>query len=177
MKQEVKVNALYRHFKGGFYRVLAIAKTEKDGQEVVVYQSITSGTAFTRPLEEFFTDVASRPDNVTGQTFRMELASSVFELLKFAHTGELVAELNSREDNPYSGHTSNDEKENIWSSEYLLGKLIKHEATETEQEYTEFYPLPVRTFDTLDRAKGYCSAFALPKDTVIARRVIRKVET
>ena len=48
MKEE-----LYRHYKGGIYRVLCYAKMEASEEEVVVYESLKGGIPWVRPLKEF----------------------------------------------------------------------------------------------------------------------------
>lgn len=44
----------YRHYKGGYYKVLHIAKHTSTGNEYVVYKSLKSGEVFIRPYFEFF---------------------------------------------------------------------------------------------------------------------------
>ena len=40
MKRKVKINSLYKHFKGHIYKVIAIAKDCEDESLKVVYQNI-----------------------------------------------------------------------------------------------------------------------------------------
>ena len=44
---------LYRHFKGGEYRVIAVAHHSEDLSELVVYESLTGGGVWVRPLSMF----------------------------------------------------------------------------------------------------------------------------
>jgi hypothetical protein len=48
---------VYRHYKGGFYRVLTVARDSEngsnEGRELVVYVSLTYGHVCVRPREEF----------------------------------------------------------------------------------------------------------------------------
>ena len=37
--QELKVNGVYRHYKGNFYKVLGVAKHSETLEELVVYQA------------------------------------------------------------------------------------------------------------------------------------------
>jgi len=52
MNEPIK-GALYRHKKGGLYRVDGIAKhTDRDGV-LVIYHSVVGGVLWARPIEEF----------------------------------------------------------------------------------------------------------------------------
>jgi hypothetical protein len=55
----------WRHFKGGIYRVVAIAKTESTRTPVVVYSG--DGGTWTRPLSEFMETVSR--DGYEGPRF------------------------------------------------------------------------------------------------------------
>lgn len=44
---------LYRHQKGGMYRVSCLAKHTETGEELVVYESISTGDTWARPREMF----------------------------------------------------------------------------------------------------------------------------
>lgn len=61
----VKVNDVYRHFKGNIYKVIAIARDCEDLSEVVVYQNIDKGDIWTRPLDNFTETV-----NRDGKAFK-----------------------------------------------------------------------------------------------------------
>lgn len=41
---------LWRHFKGGTYRVVAVATEEDTGRALVVYESVADGTTWARAL-------------------------------------------------------------------------------------------------------------------------------
>lgn len=48
----------YRHFKGGYYRLIGIAKDSENQEEMVVYQALyDSGQMWVRPKEMFFEKV------------------------------------------------------------------------------------------------------------------------
>jgi len=56
--RQIKVGGLYRHFKGGLYRVhhLAVdteASTQGREEDVVVYESLPDNGFFVRPLTMF----------------------------------------------------------------------------------------------------------------------------
>jgi len=45
----------YRHYKGGIYQIVCEARLEADPDvAMMVYQSVTDGTIWTRPREAFF---------------------------------------------------------------------------------------------------------------------------
>lgn len=52
-KMELKENGVYRHYKGGEYKLMTIGELEHDLSQVVVYESITNDRIFVRPLKEF----------------------------------------------------------------------------------------------------------------------------
>ena len=55
----VKIGQMYRHFKGGKYKIIALAKDCENLRDIVVYQLLYStkdfeiGQIWTRPLEDF----------------------------------------------------------------------------------------------------------------------------
>jgi len=65
---------VYRHYKGGLYRVHSYGFLEATMTPVVIYESIEqnadlpSGTYFVRPLEEFFETVVGDIPRFTYQT-------------------------------------------------------------------------------------------------------------
>jgi hypothetical protein len=50
---EVVEGSLWKHRKGGFYKVLAVGRIEADLAPVVVYQSQKDWLVWVRPLAEF----------------------------------------------------------------------------------------------------------------------------
>lgn len=51
---EIYINGVYRHYKGAFYIVLAVAKHSEDLQELVVYQAqYGENQVWVRPLDMF----------------------------------------------------------------------------------------------------------------------------
>ena len=50
--------SLYRHFKGGLYVVIGIAKMHDDAKEdYVIYQKVGSAAMYIRPFEDFHAEV------------------------------------------------------------------------------------------------------------------------
>ena len=66
---------LYKHYKGGLYRVIAHAiesTNGRDGQEVVVYISLEKGLWYTRNAIEFYSTVALECGFPLGPTYVRE---------------------------------------------------------------------------------------------------------
>jgi len=55
-------NKRYKHYKGGLYKVLKLAKHTETNEDMVVYESVLFGTVYVRPLRMWFEDV-----NVDGE--------------------------------------------------------------------------------------------------------------
>ncbi len=49
-----EIGAEYKHYKGGIYRVITMAKHSETEETVVVYQSILFGSYYVRPLKMWF---------------------------------------------------------------------------------------------------------------------------
>lgn len=56
MTNEIKLG-VYRHYKGGEYKVLGCAKHSETGEELVVYQSLNGDELWARPKEMFLASV------------------------------------------------------------------------------------------------------------------------
>jgi hypothetical protein len=46
---DLKSKTYWKHFKGGVYKITAIATVEATGEKVVVYESVSKGTTWIRP--------------------------------------------------------------------------------------------------------------------------------
>ncbi len=69
----IEPNALYRHFKGGVYKVLFTAKRAEDESVVVVYEpQYAKGTYWTRDLQEFLSEVDHEKYPDVSQLYRFE---------------------------------------------------------------------------------------------------------
>ena len=54
-------DTIYRHYKGGYYQVLKIARHTETDEEIVIYKSLTHRTVWARPLEEWLRPVNGQP--------------------------------------------------------------------------------------------------------------------
>ena len=52
-----EAGTLYRHYKGGLYRLVAWATNEADLMDVVVYRSELDGRVWVRPRVDFYGNV------------------------------------------------------------------------------------------------------------------------
>ena len=64
-----QIGAIYHHFKGGDYKVICLAKHSETDEEFVVYQSVSFGTTYVRPLSMWF-DIIKVDDNVVTPRFK-----------------------------------------------------------------------------------------------------------
>jgi hypothetical protein len=62
---------LYKHFKGGRYRVLLTASHSETKEDMVVYVSLSYGTIWARPAA-MFNETVQYPDGTSGPRFVRE---------------------------------------------------------------------------------------------------------
>ena len=71
---EVKVNRVYRHFKGDYYLVEDIARHSETGEEYVVYRKLYGdGGLWVRPLSMFTQEIDRLKYPDAKQRYRFEL--------------------------------------------------------------------------------------------------------
>ena len=72
--REIKINGLYRHFKGNMYKVIGVANDSETLEKIVVYVSMKDETTlWTRPLEMFLSEVDRNKYPEVEQKYRFEL--------------------------------------------------------------------------------------------------------
>jgi len=52
---------LYKHYKGGLYEVLLLAKHSENDEMLVIYRSVQFGTHYARPISSWQESVNSNP--------------------------------------------------------------------------------------------------------------------
>ena len=72
--RELKINGIYRHFKGDYYIVLDIANCSETKNKYVVYRQLYGeGSLWIRPIEMFLSEVDRKKYPDVEQKYRFEL--------------------------------------------------------------------------------------------------------
>ena len=66
--QEIKINGIYRHFKGNRYRVTAIAAHSETLEELVIYSDLEEKHTWARPVPMWFEEVEFEGKKITRFT-------------------------------------------------------------------------------------------------------------
>ena len=69
----ITIGALYKHFKGGIYRVTDIATHTETGESLVIYMNTETGQVYARPFAMFVSKVDREKYHDAVQEFRFEL--------------------------------------------------------------------------------------------------------
>lgn len=72
MTRNVKINSIYKHFKGNVYQVIALAKDSETLEEVVVYQNTDTDECWIRPINDFLSKVDKEKYPNVNQEYRFE---------------------------------------------------------------------------------------------------------
>ena len=80
MERELKINHLYRHFKGDLYITVDVAVDSETNEMVVIYRNLHDMTLWVRPIEMFLSKVDKEkyPDAIQENRFEeIELEKTI----------------------------------------------------------------------------------------------------
>lgn len=63
-----RIDGLYRHYRGGKYRVICIATQSETEEEMVIYRNVSLNMYWARPLSMWFEDVGNGQTRFTEIT-------------------------------------------------------------------------------------------------------------
>ena len=167
------INSAFRKCDGSYYVVNNVANRGED--KLIIMTRVGSDVSVAVTTKEFSEDVSNAEFNKTHQKYMYEEAKEFNSLLGMIPTEDLVRELGTRHDNPYSEISPMKDDENVWSVQYLIGRMVTTYDAETDSDVEEFKVYTPVVFDTIEEARGHRDKFYSDKPAVIARRVISRV--
>ncbi len=75
LEREIKVNGIYKHFKGTYHQVIGIAKDAETLEEKVIYNHQDNGELWVRDKNEFLSEVDHQKYPDVKQKYRFELVN------------------------------------------------------------------------------------------------------
>lgn len=71
---ELKINGVYKHFKGDYYIVLDVAEHTETGEKLVIYRALYGNNKlYARPYDMFLSKVDREKYPDVEQEYRLEL--------------------------------------------------------------------------------------------------------
>ena len=82
--REIKINGVYKHFKGDSYIVLDVAYDSETKEKMVVYRRLYGdGSLWVRPLDMFLSEVDKNKYPDVKQKYRFELQEIESQAINF----------------------------------------------------------------------------------------------
>ena len=76
--QTIQIGRIYRHFKGDYYLVEAVAKDSETNTDMVIYRKLYGdGGLWVRPLSMFLSKVDREKYPEVSQEYRFQLQESI----------------------------------------------------------------------------------------------------
>ena len=74
MMRDIKINGIYKHFKGDYYLVIDIANHSETKEKYIVYRSLYGdNNLYIRPMDMFLSEVDHEKYHNVEQKYRFEL--------------------------------------------------------------------------------------------------------
>ena len=61
--QEIIIGKIYKHYKGNYYKIIAIAKHSETLEDMIVYQSTETDAVWVRP-KSMWNDIIDKENNI-----------------------------------------------------------------------------------------------------------------